>query len=184
LTVSWWLDRGIPVRGGPRRVVLTASGHQRPESDRVPCCPRAARAQVDSWATSEEARSIPHGATWSRSWPAGAEARRGISEETGCGDGYAIRPRSARVWLEFEPLRGAGLSGCATVSRQRLVRVGALRDDPQGAKRSALAGPAGVSGVTAQAGRVRDGPRGRGVRRIEAPVILWFQRRRVGVPLA
>jgi hypothetical protein len=54
----------------------------------------------------------------------------------------------ARLALSSIRSQGAGLSGCATVSRQRQARVGALRGDPRGAKRFSAGEASWCLGVT------------------------------------
>lgn len=83
----------------------------------------------------------------------GAEAREGSPKRPDV-EAVTRRPKSYASGFEFEPLRGAGFSGCTTISRQRQAHVGALRGGPQGARRSALAEASWCLGVTAEAGRV------------------------------
>jgi hypothetical protein len=94
--------------------------------------------------------------------------------------------------------RGAGLSGCATVSRQRQAHVGALRGGPQGALRVSAGEASWCLGVTCRSragsrlvhGRFlpkQAGP-GRSERagwvRKRTPVNSGSNAEQVGVPLA
>lgn len=84
----------------------------------------------------------------------GAEAHEGSPKRPDV-EAVTRRPESYASGFEFEPLRRAGFSGCATVSRQRPAQVGALlwatRKGP-GVQRWPK--PAECLGVTAEAGRV------------------------------
>jgi hypothetical protein len=89
----------------------------------------------------------------------GAEARRDFRRNR-MWSRLRARPKSIASGVEFEPLRRAGLSGCATVARQRQVHIGALRGaTPEGQAFQRWPEPA-VSQGTAEAGwfeTVREG---------------------------
>jgi hypothetical protein len=96
---------------------------------------------------------------WSREWPREPKLG-GVSEETGCGGGYASTGVE-RVWLGSEPApKSRGLSGCASVARQRQVHVGALRGRPRRVRRSD-AGEASCVSRHCRSRPVRNGLRGR-----------------------
>jgi hypothetical protein len=95
-----------------------------------------------------------------------------------------------RVWLELEPLRGAGSRAVPLCLPSETGLVGALRGDPQGARLSALARPAASRGHLPEQGRVetclgghcrsRPGPgrserAGHSTNRMSRQ--FWFQRR-------
>jgi hypothetical protein len=88
-SVSKRLDRGIPVKGGPRRVESAASGPQRTRLVTAYRAPKGARVRVVSRTVSEETRSRPSTSDLDPSVSLRRRSASRISEETGRGDGCA-----------------------------------------------------------------------------------------------
>jgi hypothetical protein len=142
------------VKGGPRRVETPHLALETRNVDRVPAARR--RRGPESIPGQPPKRFGPSRtvATWSRVWPR-SRSSRGISEETGCGGGYAFDRSRARLALSLNRSEERGSRAAPRVSRQRLAQVGALlwaAHEGPGVQRWPK--PARCLGVTAEAGRV------------------------------
>lgn len=132
-------DRGIPAKGGPRRVETPHLALETRNVDRDSAA--RGRRGPESIPGQPPKRFGPSRtvATWSRVWPR-SRSSRGISEETGCGGGYAFDRSRPRLALSSNRSGERGLSGCVTclpseTGPSRSATVG----DPRGARRSAPA---------------------------------------------
>lgn len=132
----WWADRGIPVRGGPRRVGPPRLALEDQTIDRQ-SHPGGYEARVDSRVASEEARSVPSRRAWTRAWRP--------SDRSHCGG-----LRGDRTWRRLLGSRGFTRNGFATTTAHEEL----LRARPQGSHPSVTADP----GSEREPGRSGKGP--------------------------
>lgn len=169
---------------------------QRPELLTVIPLPEGGGARVDSRATSEEVRSIPHG--------------RNLESRVASEPKLARDLRRDRMWrrLRVDRSRARLAFECVTAPKSGSLGLRHCLPSETGPRRSATGRPARgqtfsagwagwclealpkqagsrrVSGVTAEAGLFRDvSESSGGTRQVEASVILWFQHRASRCPL-
>jgi hypothetical protein len=100
-----WFDRGIPAKGGPRRVELP---HLVKETRKLTVIPLPEGCGGPSRFPGDLRRGPVHPARRDLESRVAFEPKLGgISEETGCGGGYAYDRGRARSALSLIPLRGA-----------------------------------------------------------------------------